>query len=227
MATVLVCPKSNYVQRLFLSRSSKTTVKATYVSALISVPVFMFSGGIGLIAYCYQQGLNANDAFPLVVHQLLPIGISGIVIAALLSIILSSASGLLNAAAIAFVNDIVKPLKASDKEINFLKMARISTIIIGVVAVFFALSVNNIISILLAAYNFWSPIILVPLIAAIFNIKSTGSHFFIATSGGIVGSLVWHYGFNTPMSISPILFGILCNLAVFIMFSNYKKIKHS
>ncbi len=209
-----------YVQRLLLSRSSKTTVRATYLSALISIPVFLLSGGIGLIAYCYQQGLKADNVFPIVVHQLLPIGISGIVSAALLSIILSSGSGLLNAAAIAFANDIVKPLKTNDSTINFLKLARVSTIIIGIIAVLFALSINSIINILLAAYAFWSPIMLIPLVAVIWGFKSTSLHFLTAAFAGIIGVLIWKYSFHYRLGITmpSVLFGILCNLLTFYIF---------
>lgn len=204
-----------YVQRLFMSKDTKSTFKGTLASGLVSIPIFLLCGGIGLVAYTYNQHMNPNSAFPLIVNDLLPVGIRGIVIAALLSIILSSAAGFLNAAAIAFVNDIVKPLKRNQEKVNYLKMARVSTILVGVIAIIFAVSIKNVLDILLAAYNFWSPIMLVPLLAAIFNIKASTRDFFAGACLGIIGGLAWDYGLHSPLGISPILFGLLCNLIAF------------
>ena len=148
------------------------------------------SGGIGLIAYTYNQHIPANSAFTLVVHNVLPIGINGFVIAALISIILSSAAGFLNAASIAFVNDLVKPFKKDPEKTNFLLMARISTLLVGLISIAFALTIKNVLDILLTAYNFWSPIILVPLLPAIFRVNTKERDFFVGAICGIIGTLI-------------------------------------
>ncbi len=206
-----------YVQRLFMARSSTHTVKGTLASGLVSIPLFLICGGVGLVAYTYNQNLPSNEAFTTVVSALLPVGIKGFVIAALLSIILSSAAGFLNAASIAFVNDIVKPFKKSSDKINFLALARISTLLVGLISIVFALTVTSVLDILLVAYNFWSPIILVPLVAAIFGFRCRPVDFYTGAMFGILGSLLWHYGFQDYLGISPILLGIVFNLMAFLM----------
>jgi SSS family solute:Na+ symporter len=205
-----------YVQRLFMAKSTTETFRGTLASGLFSMPFFIICGCIGLVAYTYNQHVNASEAFSMVVNNLLPVGIRGFVIAALLSIILSSAAGFLNAASISFVNDIVKPLTKHPEKTNYLLMARISTFFVGVISIIFALSVTGILNMLLAAYNFWSPIILVPLVAAIFGFKSKRIHFFVPALFGIIGSLTWTYLFHTPLGVSPILFGLILNLFAFI-----------
>jgi len=130
----------------------------------------------------------------------------------LLSIILSSAAGFLNAASIAFVNDIVKPLTAKRAGgINALRLARISTLIVGVIAVIFAFSVDGILDILLASYGFWSPIIVVPLVAAIFCKRKHPLLFFIPGLMGVLATLCWQYLLAKPWGIPPILFGLAIN----------------
>ena len=212
-----------YVQRLFMASSIKQTAKGILLSGLVSIPIFLISGGIGLIAYASNNQIDANTAFPFIVNEMLPIGLRGFIIAALLSIILSSAAGFLNAASISFVNDLVKPLSKSPEKINFLKMARISTILVGIISILFALTIKNVLSLLLAAYNFWSPIILIPLIAAIFNVNAKERDFFIGALCGITGSLVWEFVLNDPYNISPILLGLLCNLIGFMISLSFRK----
>jgi len=204
-----------YVQRLFMAESTGATKKGTLWSGLVSVPIFLLCGGIGLIAFTLNPNINPNEAFPLVVNQTLPVGVKGFVIAALLSIILSSAAGFLNSASISFVNDIVKPFSKSKGHGHFLKMARISSLLVGLIALTFAFLIENVLDILLIAYNFWSPMILVPLLASIFNVKACGRDFFVGVICGILGSLICGYCFHPTITLSPILFGILANLIGF------------
>ena len=102
-------------------------------------------------------------------------------------------------------------------------MARISTLLVGIISIIFALTIKNVLSLLLAAYNFWSPIILIPLIAAIFNVNAKERDFFIGAFCGITGSLVWEFVLNDPYNISPILLGLLCNLIGFIISLSFRK----
>ena len=200
-----------YVQRLFMAKSSKETFKGTLWSGIVSIPIFLLCGGIGLVAYTYNAQLSPNDALPVLVNDTLSVGFRGLVIAALLAIILSSAAGFLNAAAISFVNDLVKPMSRHPEKVNFLLMARLSTLLVGLIALVFALLIHNVLDILLAAYNFWSPIILVPLLMVIFQVQTKARDFFAGSLAGIVGALLWQYGFSEPWGVSPILFGITCN----------------
>lgn len=206
-----------YVQRLFMAKNTQHTAKGLIASGILSIPIFLICGGIGLIAYSSNQHLTGNQAFLYVVNTMIPIGIKGLIIASLLAIILSSAAGFLNAASISFVNDIIKPLRPSYPSKHLLFLARISTVIVGVIAIIFALLIKNILTLLLAAYNFWSPIILVPLLFAIFGLKARSCDFFAAATAGIVGSLAWEYGLDSPLGVSPILFGIVCNLLAFLI----------
>ncbi len=93
------------------------------------------------MAYVADPAMNGNNAFAYIIDTMLPIGLRGFIIAALLSIIMSSAAGFLNAAAISFTNDCVKPLSKRPATIDALKMARISTLLVGVIAIIFAVSI--------------------------------------------------------------------------------------
>lgn len=211
-----------YVQRLFLAKNCSHTVRGTLASGLVSIPLFLLCGGIGMVAYVYQQHMDPNNAFPLLVSQLLPIGIRGFVIAALLSIILSSAAGFLNAASIAFVNDMIKPQAKDLSPTQCLWLARLSTVLVGIIAILFALLIHNVLDILLAAYQFWSPIMLIPLLAVIFNIPAQAKDFFIAAIAGVLATLLWHLVWHDPLNISPILCGVISNACVFFICRMHK-----
>lgn len=205
-----------YVQRLFMAKSAGHTQRGTLFSGLLSIPLFLIAGGIGLVALTLNPNLDPNTALPFVVHEMLPVGIRGFVIAGVLSVIMSSAAGFLNAAAVSFVNDLVKPIHPSQlSEKRLFWLARASTIIVGVLAVVFALTIHNILDILLYAYNFWSPIILVPLVAVIFSIPARTHDFFLGATTGVLCTLVWTHVLLQPGDISGVVVGVFGNLIAF------------
>ena len=206
-----------YAQRLFMAETTRETKRGTLVSALASVPLFLMAGLVGMVAYVMHPNASPNSAFVDVVNIAVPVGLRGFVLAALLSIILSSASSFLNSASIAFTNDIVKPLIKNQRPINFLKMAQLSTIIVGIISIIFAVSYKNVLGLLLASYNFWSPVILVPMLFAIFRWSFHRHSFWVGAICGALGSIVWGVVLDEPHHVPALLVGILCNALAFIV----------
>ncbi len=207
-----------YVRRLFISRDIKAISRGTLWSGLFSVPFFAISGGIGLVALVLKPDLNPNLAIPFVVEGVLPIGMRGLVIAGILAVVMSSADSFLNSASVAFVNDIVKPLrkeKLSDR--TGLLWARLATLITGSLAIIIAIRIQSLLDILLFAYNFWSPIILVPLAATLLGFKSTPRAFICGAAAGLVGVFGWNHLLGTPGGFDGLLIGVFANFLVFCL----------
>lgn len=204
-----------YTQRLLVGRNPKGTARATVLSGLFSIPFFIVTGMIGLAAYALHVTDNAAAAMPTLVQTVLPIGIRGIVMAAMVSIILSAADGFLNGASVSLVCDTLMPLSPnmSDKaQLGWLRGVNLAT---GISAVLLAFLVPDIFSILVLAYSFWSPLILVPLAAALLGIKSNGRAFRYSLAAGLAVTLFWNYALGKPWGIDGNIVGMLANLAVF------------
>jgi len=207
-----------YVQRLLIGRTDQDVVKGTLFSGLFSIPFFAVTGLIGIVALSLDPGINPNLALPFVVQASLHPVLQGIVIAAIISIIMSSADSFLNGAAIAFSNDLVAPLRRTPLAPSAeLFLARATTLIVGVAAVVFALSIESVLDILIYAYNFWAPTVVVPLGAAILGFRATKSRFIGGASAGIATALLWNSVFQTPYGIDGLVMGCFANMAVFFM----------
>ena len=90
-------------------------------------------------------------------------------------------------------------------------------IVLGLAAVCLAFLVPDVFSILVLAYSFWSPLILVPLAAALLGVKSNGRAFRYALLAGLVSTLVWNYGLGKPFGFEGAIVGTLCNFVVFAL----------
>jgi len=205
-----------YIQRLLIGKTSKDVSRGTLFSGLFSIPFFAITGLIGIVALSINPDINANYAMPYVIKEALHPVMQGIVIAAIISIVMSSADSFLNAASIAFINDIVKPIKkvplSHEKELSY---ARGVTLFVGILAVIFALSIESIIGILIYAYNFWAPTVLIPLAAAILGFYVSTNRFIVGATTGITFTLVWNMLLSAPLGIDGLVIGALGNMLAF------------
>lgn len=80
-----------YTQRLLIGRNPKGTARGTVLSGLFSIPFFIVTGMIGFTAYALGVAKDASSAMPDLVQAVLPLGIRGVVMAAMVSIIMSAA----------------------------------------------------------------------------------------------------------------------------------------
>ena len=205
-----------YVQRLLVGRDARHISRGTLASGLFSIPFFAITGAIGLVALALEPGLDPNMALPYVIQQVLPIGLKGVVVAGIIAVVMSSADSFLNGAAVAFTNDVVLPLRMrSMSERQALVLAKATTVLVGVLAVVFAIKIKSILDLLIYAYHFWAPIIVIPLAAAFFGTKARAHVFMAGCIGGLAGMILWNYLLGAPGGVEGLIIGVLSNTAVF------------
>jgi len=205
-----------YVQRLCIGRDVSRAARGTFFAGVFSIPFFAVTGLIGLVALAINPSLDPNLGMAEVVVTVMPPVLKGLVIAAVISIVMSSADSFLNSASIAFINDIVRPLRAkpvSDRQ--WLYLAQLVTFTVGVLSVIFAVAIEGILDILIYAYTYWAPIVLVPLVATIYGYRKGVAGFIASAMAGLVVATVWDNVLGAPFAIAGLVVGVFANLAVF------------
>ncbi len=207
-----------YVQRLFIAKDTKTTSRGTLISCGLSIPFFLAGGAIGLVAFALNPELNANMSLPYVIDTMLPVGLKGLAVAGIIACIMSSADSYLNAAAIAVIHDLVRPLKKNDLTSGQeLHLTRLCTLLIGVFSVVFAIYIESAMDILLYSYNFWSPIILIPLVMGIVGYQLNTRGFLLSSFSGVLGTLGWTFSFEGITGIDGLVAGVITHAIVFLV----------
>ena len=181
-----------------------------------------------------SDGNDTNYVFLSFVLSFLPIGLIGLILAAILSASMSSTSAELNALASTSVMDIYKRMiKPKESEKHYLMVSKISTVIWGGFAIFFALFANGLGS-LVEAVNilgslFYGSILGIFLVA--FYIKSVRGNavFLAAISAELIVLLLFavteipYLWFNFIGCMLVVLFGMIFQKLLFDN-SNTKKI---
>src|ERR687897_3285399 len=181
-----------YTQRAFSTPDPANARKGYVMSGIFAFFFFFVSASIGLVALALYPNIAPDQAVPTVVKNVVPIGLVGLVVAALLAVVMSTASSYLNSIAVVFVKDIyqpfVNPQVSAQKK---LWLERGLSLGVGVVATLFALSVPSIVDALLYSYTFWAPTIVIPLLAAVLLGSRAKAAALSAIAAGAVVTAGW------------------------------------
>jgi SSS family solute:Na+ symporter len=131
------CTDQTHVQRVLSARSVDDAQKGSFFAGVLKIlPVFILvlPGVIGYVLFKDQIGTDANQTFPVLIKELLPIGLKGIVAAALLAALMSVLAAALNSSSTLVSVDIVKRLKPSTTDKQQVLYGRIAAVIIMIIS---------------------------------------------------------------------------------------------
>ncbi len=163
-------------QRIFTAKDLRTARLGTVSAGIFSI----FWGGAmaicGLAAYLLFPSLeHPQMALAEVVVKVTPPGMLGVVVAALLSALMSSASGQTLAASTLMVNDLIKPFNPGMTPKRELFLSRLWTAIIGVVVLALAVTIKDVLAALDIAYALLSGCVFIPVVAGFFWKRATAT----------------------------------------------------
>ena len=193
------------MQRIVAARSVAVAQRAFLITGVpIEWPLFAISATfVGLLARMLMPQLSDPElATPMMILTILPAGIAGIVIAAYIAAVMSTADSCLIGPVAIITNDFYKKWwrpDASDTEL--LRCARILTIVLGVLAIGLAYLVPNVLDLILYAYTFGAAGLFFPMLGLLFWQRTTATGAFASMVCGGGSAVIWMavgepYGFT-------------------------------
>lgn len=207
-----------FIQRTTLNKNSNITSSAVLIKTAIYAVFLIFVTLNGLIAYVQYPEVKATIALPYLIDHLIPTGLQGLVVVGLLAAVMSTADSDLNVLSITLVNDIIKPNLSKISEHTMLIIARIINVVMGSLSIIFALSFSRVVDLVIFVVGFWSPLILVPLVLGLFDIKISAKGLITSSFLGAISFLGWHLFFENMFYLRAILVGTTVNLVTFLLF---------
>ncbi|GAH93201.1 unnamed protein product [marine sediment metagenome] len=147
-------------------------------------------------------GISAEQAFPQVISGVLSPGLSGLILAALIAALMSSADTCLLSQSVILVQDIFGRFRPSLDEKKTILLTRLSILVLGLVALGLALALKGVISSLLFAYTIFTCGLVVPAIAGFYRakLKVTPQGALAALiGGGVIGLMGKVPGLDIPL----------------------------
>jgi SSS family solute:Na+ symporter len=137
------------VQRYLTARTDKAAVKASMMGILLTVPVWVLFMLIGTALYVFYtqqplpEGIRPDGVFPYFIMTRLPMGIAGLIIAAMISAAICSLSADLNSLAAVGVEDYYKKFRPGKPDGTYLKAGRALVVVSGLIAILIAMLYVN------------------------------------------------------------------------------------
>ncbi|MCC3862494.1 sodium:solute symporter family protein [Pseudemcibacter aquimaris] len=217
------------LQRIVAARDVKTAQRAFFYTGVpIEWPLFAVGTTlVGLIARILMPDLADPElATPTMIMTLLPVGIGGLVIAAYIATVMSTADSCLIGPVAIFTNDIYKKyLKPDADSGDMLRVARITTIVLGVLTIGSAFLVPRVLDLILYAYTFAAAGLFFPMLGLLFWKRTTASGAFWSIVSGGACAVIWTV-LDEPYGFAASYVGWVVSLPVLIIISLNTKHSH-
>ncbi len=203
-----------FIQRYLMADNRKqlrSTFKSiAYVDFIFSLMIYM----IGLIVVVKSPEMTPINAFSYFMHNCVPQVVGTMLVVGMFAIIMSTADSWLHATATLIGYDLTN--RWYDNEGRRMRMIKKSTIIIGILSMFFALHMDDIVKTTWMICNIWEPIVLIPLCAGFMGFRTANVTYGISVMGGVLG-VVMGYMYAGELGTISVATGVIMNAFVFAL----------
>lgn len=204
-------------QRVFTARDEGVARTGTIAAGAYSVVYGVATALLGMIALVLLPNIADPElALPRTILEVVPVGLSGLILAGFVSAMMSTADSALLASSTLLTNDIYRRFFDSDaSDRRYTRVSRVLVVGLGGVMIYAAVAIGNVIDALTLAYDLLTGSIFVPIMGAFFWKRATwqGAIGSIVASGLVVLGTLWLEGFASNL---PILYGLGTSLVVFV-----------
>jgi SSS family solute:Na+ symporter len=214
-------------QRIFASRDVQSAKKAWFIAGLFEWPIMAMLGvSLGLLSrVAVEQGalegfttaMDPEMGLPVLLSQILPAGILGLMMSAYFSAVLSTADSCLMAASGNLTTDLLGNFFRGKSLKQEMRISQLLTLGIGVVAIIIAWQMTEVLSLMLYSYAFMVSGLLVPVIAGLFfNQRNSKAAVAAMIAGGSLTAGLSLFEVLLPFGLDANLFGLLLSLLTFV-----------
>jgi len=212
-------------QRIYAARDRKTAQRGWFIAGLFEYPVMAFIGvTLGMLSrVAIQNGaitgysvanIDPEIGLPLLLKTILPVGFLGLILSAYFSAIMSTADSCLMASSGNLLTDV---LRRHDRQ-KSLRYSQALTLVLGVLALFLALRMENVLELMLLSYAFMVSGLIVPVLAGLFTRSPSSSAALISmiAGGGTTITLILLQT-DMPLGLDVNIFGISLSLISYLL----------
>lgn len=210
-------------QRAFAAKNRRSAKEGLFLGTLaygLTIPLVWFMGVVAhqLVPAEKLAAYGSTDAVvPALAIEILPVGLTGLALAGILSVIMSTADSYLIVSVQTCVHDIYKVFRPDIPEKKELRLTRVFAVILPLGALFIALYIKNAYNILMFAWSFYAAAAGLPAFAALYWKKATKAGILAGMGAGFSVTIVWKL-LGQPFGLGATVPGaITCALALVLV----------
>lgn len=184
-------------QRAFAAKSQKAAKEGLFLGTFVyglTIPLVWFMGVVAhqLVSAEKIALYGSTDAVvPALAIEILPVGLTGLALAGILSVIMSTADSYLIVSVQSCVHDVYKVFRPNISEKKELMLTRVFAVIMPLGALLIALYIKNAYNILMFSWSFYAASAGLPAFAALYWKKATKAGILSGMISGFVVCVGW------------------------------------
>jgi SSS family solute:Na+ symporter len=215
-----------YANRALASRTTRISRDGFILAGCFSVVWFIVMIALGIAARTIvPAGTHEDRVLLKLVESVMPAGGYALLLVVLVSVVMSSLDSLLNAGAVAFTQDIVKPFAKLPDE-TALNIGRCATIVIAAIAATGAVFVPSIIAGLLICYTIWAPAILPALIIGLWIKRPRPLAAMLSMAVGTLVAILFQFVLASAIDVPAIIPALAAALLAYLLGHWLERNKH-
>lgn len=210
-------------QRAFAARDRRAAKRGMFLGTAVygvTIVLVYFMGVVGrqIVGDDVLAQYGSTDAVvPALAIKILPVGLTGLALAGMISVIMSTADSYLLVSVQTCVHDIGKTIYPKMKERTEILLSRAFSIVLPIGALVIALYIKNAYNILMFAWSFYAAAAGIPAFAALFWRKATNPGIIAAMVSGFVVCVGWKLA-GEPFGLGSAVPGTLaCGVALVVV----------
>ncbi|HBB92752.1 MAG: sodium:glucose symporter [Bacteroidetes bacterium GWF2_49_14] len=231
------CSDQTIVQRVLGAKTQNDAQLGPIFAGFLKIlPVFILvlPGVFAYVLFRDVIGTDANQAFPVLVNKLLPVGLKGVMAAAMLAALMSTIAAALNSSATLVAVDIVKRLNPATTDRKQIRVGRIAAVVVMVLAMLWSTQGDKFSSIFEAINKIAAaiaPPVATVLLFGVFSKRGTrqaglitliaglvlGIGFFCIDFAPISGYMYLTKGLHIPFMVQAWWLFVICTVIYFIV----------
>ena len=231
------CSDQTIVQRVLGAKSHEAAQKGPIFAGFLKIlPVFIlvFPGVIAYVLFKDIIGTDANQALPVMIDQLLPTGLKGIMAATLLAALMSTIAAALNSSATLVAVDIVKRLKPGTTDKQQIKIGRVAAVVVMLLAMLWSTQGDKFSSIFEAINKIAAaiaPPVATVFLFGVFSRRGTNRAAIVTLITGLVlgitafcldfepisGTMYLTRGLHIPFMLQAFFLFVICTIIYFVV----------
>ena len=210
-------------QRAFAAKDRKTAKRGTFLGTavyMITIGLIFYMGLLGrqLLPDVVAKYGSTDAVVPALAIETLPIGLTGLALAGMLSVMMSTADSYLLVAVQTCIHDIGKTIRPNMPEKRELLWSRIFTVILAFGALLVALYVKSVYTIITQSWSYYAAAAGFPALAALYWKKATAPGIVSAIVGGFAATAIWNL-LGKPFGLGATVPGALASGILLIVVS--------
>ena len=210
-------------QRAFAAKDAKSARKGMFLGTSVYGVTIILVFFMGLVAHqivgdeILAQFGSTDATVPALAIKVLPVGLTGLALAGMLSVIMSTADSYLLVSVQSVVRDIMYTFNPKMTDKAEIKWSRIFSIVLPIGALIIALYIKNAYNILMFAWSFYAAACGLPAFASLYWKKATKQGILAAMISGFVVCVGWKI-MGQPFGLGAAVPGtIACAIALVVV----------